>query len=160
MQKIFIALPTALLILSLPWPGAAMSKMNPLKACTFSEMEISLLFKGKPASGAKITRKIEWKEERTDQFTTDDNGRATLPAEFENHLLKAFPMEFVSAQHLTVQFDGEEYEIWNYAKRDADLNSEMHGAPLQLTCELTSESKTQRAFGSVLGTRCTWQNNE
>lgn len=137
-----------------------MSKMNPLKACTFSEMEISILFKGEPASGAKITRTIEWKEERTDQFTTDDNGRATLPAEFENHLLKAFPMEFVSAQHLTVQFEGEEYEIWNYAKRDADLNSEMHGAPLQLTCELTSESKTQRAFGSVLGTRCTWQNNE
>ncbi|WP_237567767.1 DUF6795 domain-containing protein [Microbulbifer hydrolyticus] len=158
MQKFFIILITALLILSLPWPGAAMSKMNPLKACTFSEMEISILFKGEPAKGATITRTIEWKKEHTDQFTADDNGRVTLPAEFENHLLKAFPMEFVAAQYVTVQYEGEEYEIWNYAKRDAEFNSEMQGSPLRLTCELTDESKTQRAFGSILGTRCTWQN--
>ncbi|MCA0900318.1 MULTISPECIES: DUF4198 domain-containing protein [Microbulbifer] len=155
MQKIIIIFTVVLIILALPWPGAAMSNLNPLKACTFSEMQISLFFDGKPATGAKITRTIEWRKEHVDEFTADGNGQVTLPAEFENYYLKFFPMEFVSAQFLTVQYEGKEYEIWNYAKRKTELNSEMDGEPLKLSCELTSESITTRAFGSILGTRCT-----
>ncbi|GAB2513133.1 DUF6795 domain-containing protein [Microbulbifer agarilyticus] len=131
-----------------------MHSFNPLAVCTFSEMQLSISHKGKPVAGAKITRTINWRKTTSDNFTTDSEGKITLPAQLETHLLKFFPMEFMAAQQVIVQHDDEDYEIWNYAKRDYALNSEMHGAPLKLHCELSAPPTTKRSFGSILSTRC------
>ncbi|MFV8780921.1 DUF6795 domain-containing protein [Microbulbifer sp. SA54] len=160
MQKIkwiFIAIMTTV---SCSKPGVAMSGSNPMRSCTFSEMHIAIQLDGKPANGAKVTRTVDWRKEIVDEFNADENGEVTLPAQFETSFTKFLPMEFVSSQYITVEFDDKEYVIWNYAKREAALNSEMNGKPLKLVCELSNEAKTQRAFGSILSTPCTWANED
>lgn len=145
-----------LLILIFPGLGNAMSSFNPLKACIFSDMHINLTLDGKPASGAKVVRTVNWKNEITDTFTADEAGQVDLPAMYQSSITQALPVEFVSAQVIKVQYEDEEYKIWVYAKRDPAENVEFDGRPIQLTCELSEEPTTSRAFGSVVKTACKW----
>ncbi|WP_444923644.1 DUF6795 domain-containing protein [Microbulbifer sp. DLAB2-AF] len=132
----------------------AMAFLNPLKACTFSEMKIRLTLDGKPAVGAKITRSVDWKDEKIDFFTSDGEGNVKLPAKFESSVTQVLPVEFISSQSINVEYENKNYLIWIYAKRNPGENSEMNGNPINLSCELTDEPKTERKFKSALKTSC------
>ncbi|WP_444929369.1 DUF6795 domain-containing protein [Microbulbifer sp. SSSA002] len=133
---------------------SAMASFNPFKACTFSEMKIKLTLNGEPASGAEITRSIQWQKEWIDTFTSDEEGIAILPAKFSNSLTQVLPVEFVSAQKITVEYNDQSYKIWVYAKRHPEENSELDGKPFDLTCELSDELKLEEVFDSYLKTSC------
>ncbi|WP_152450770.1 DUF6795 domain-containing protein [Microbulbifer sp. THAF38] len=154
-KTIYFAIKTALLsILLIPGGAYGMAFLNPLKACTFSEMKIKITLDGSPAAGAKITRSIDWKEEKTDIFTSDKEGNVLLPAEFESSITQVLPVEFISSQSINVEYENRSYLIWIYAKRNPAENFEMNGNPINLACELTDEPKTERKFKSALKTSC------
>lgn len=132
-----------------------MAFLNPLKACTFSEMQLKLTLGGKPADGAKVTRSVNWKEEIVDTFTADEAGYVKLPAMYASSVTQVLPVEFVSSQVIHVEYEGKDYKIWVYAKRDPGENSELEGKAFDLSCELTDEPKIERAFDSILKTSCT-----
>jgi len=152
--KTFYGLTFFLLLFSIS--GYAMTFLNPLKACTFSEMQIRLTLDGKPASGAKIVRSVNWKKEIIDTFTADEGGVVNLPAMYDSSITQALPVEFVSSQVINVEYENKEYKIWVYAKRDPGENSELGGQPFNMTCELTDEAKIERVFDSILKTSCKW----
>jgi len=145
-----------LFIIYIPSQGNAMAFLNSLKACTFSEMQINLTADGKPAAGAKVIRSVNWKEEIVDTFTADDSGQVKLPAMHQNSITQVMPVEFVSSQVIHVEYEGNDYKIWVYGKRDPGENSEMNGQPFDLSCELSDEPKIQRMFDSILKTSCTF----
>ncbi|WP_346840224.1 DUF6795 domain-containing protein [Microbulbifer sp. SAOS-129_SWC] len=145
-----------LLLFYIPVQGNAMAFLNPFKACTFSEMQLKLTANGEPAAGAKVIRSVNWKEEIVDTFTADDSGRVELPATHESSITQVMPVEFVSSQVINVEYDGKNYKIWVYAKRDPGENSEQNGKPFELACELSDEPKIQRVFDSILKTSCTF----
>jgi len=131
-----------------------MAFLNPLKACTFSEMKIKITLNGKPASGAKIIRTVDWKDEQVDFFTSDEGGNIDLPAKFESSFTQVLPVEFISSQSINVEYENNNYLIWIYAKRNPGENSEMNGNPINLSCELSDEPKTERKFKSAVKTSC------
>ncbi|MFS1525020.1 DUF6795 domain-containing protein [Microbulbifer sp. 2304DJ12-6] len=131
-----------------------MTFSNPLKACTFSEMNLSITLNGKPAAGAKVIRLVDWKTESVDTFMADDSGKVQLPAKFESSITQVLPVEFVSSQVINVQYMDQTYKIWVYAKRNPKENSELAGKSFSLTCELLDDPKTERAFNSLLKTSC------
>ncbi|MDP5210442.1 DUF6795 domain-containing protein [Microbulbifer sp. 2205BS26-8] len=132
----------------------AMTFSNPLKACTFSEMNLRITLNGQPAAGAKVIRMVDWKTESVDSFMVDDSGKVHLPAKFESSITQALPVEFVSSQVINVQYMDQVYKIWVYAKRNPKENSELEGEPLNLSCELLDDPKTERVFNSLLKTSC------
>ncbi|MCX2795567.1 hypothetical protein OQJ68_00600 [Microbulbifer thermotolerans] len=134
-----------------------MTFLNPLKACTFSEMNIQITLDGEPAKGAEVIRLVKWKKEKIDNFTADEEGRVELPAMFESSTTNLLPMEFVATQLITVKYKGKEYEIWNYAKRKPEKNFELEGKPFSLKCELSKEDELHEVFSSLLVTQCTWE---
>ncbi|WNZ56689.1 hypothetical protein QT397_04810 [Microbulbifer sp. MKSA007] len=152
-HKFKLFLISFLLIAISPGGTNAMASFNPFKACTFSEMKIKLTLNGEPVSGAKITRSIQWQKEWIDTFTSDEDGIAVLPAKFSNSLTQVLPVEFVVSQAIDVSYENKNYEVWVYAKRSPGENSEM-GKPLNLTCELTDETRLEEIFDSALLTSC------
>ncbi|WP_460804417.1 DUF6795 domain-containing protein [Microbulbifer agarilyticus] len=126
------------------------------KAYIFSEINLSITHKGKPAANAKITRIVEWQKEKVDVFTTDDHGQAALPALKERSLNQLLPVQFVAAQVVNVEFQGEKYEIWVNSKMSPAENAELGGIPLNLACELTQEAVPIEELDSVLVTSCRW----
>ncbi|WP_444929366.1 DUF6795 domain-containing protein [Microbulbifer sp. SSSA002] len=144
---------SSLLISILPEETNAMAPFNPFKACIFSEIKIKLTLNGEPAAGAEIIRSIEWKQEWVDTFTADKEGFAILPAKFSNSLTQILPIEFVASQAIDVNYENKTYEVWVYAKRNPNKNSET-GKPLNLTCELTDKTRLEEVFGSALLTSC------
>ncbi|MFA0814000.1 DUF6795 domain-containing protein [Microbulbifer epialgicus] len=131
-----------------------MAFLNPLKACTFSEMKIRLTLNGEPAVGAKVIRTIDWKDEQVDFYTSDEDGNIDLPAKFESSFTQVLPVEFISSQSINVEYENNNYLIWIYAKRNPGENSEMNGDPINLSCELSDEPKTERKFKSAVKTSC------
>lgn len=134
-----------------------MNFLSPLKVCTFSEMTIQIMLDGKPAKSAEVVRVVKWKKESVDTFIADDEGRVALPAILEISPAKFFPVEFVATQLITVKYDGNEYEVWNYAKRKPEKNFELGGEPFFLKCELSKEAELYEDFGSIVVTQCTWK---
>ncbi|WP_413664123.1 DUF6795 domain-containing protein [Microbulbifer sp. CNSA002] len=153
-HKFKLFLISFLLIAISPGGTNAMASFNPFKACTFSEMKIKLTLNGEPVSGAKITRSIQWQKEWIDTFTSDEDGVAILPSKFASSLTQVLPVEFVSAQKITVEHNDHSYKIWVYAKRHPEENSELDGKPFNLTCELSDELQLEEVFDSYLKTSC------
>lgn len=125
-----------------------------LKTWTFSEFELTVLLDGEPLADAKLTRTVEWLDKRKDVYRTDSAGLAILPAVGEFSLRFLLPIEFLSFQLITVESNGEEVEIWSYAKRNTGYNSENAGEPIRVTCELNSEAVSGRLAGALITTRC------
>lgn len=155
MANKILSILAAIFILISP-PGSAMSLRSPLKACIFSEMQLKLTLYGAPAVGAKITRSVNWKKEITDIFTADEKGFAKLPAMYSSSITQVLPVEFLSSQVIMVEYQGNDYKIWTYAKRDPGENSELGGQPFKLICEISDKPRTERAFNSILKTSCQW----
>lgn len=133
-----------------------MSILDAGKSCVFSEVNGVLLFQGKPAAGAVVKRQVEYQDKEADQTTADEAGRFSLPALYQRSMVKFLPAEFVAAQSLVVEYQGQEYKIWSNTKRKPEPNAELGGQPLNLRCEITGELKLHREFGSILRTNCTW----
>lgn len=145
-----------LLFLMLPMEVFAMSILDAGKSCVFSEVKGELLFKGQPAAGAIVKRQVEYQSREGDQTTADEAGRFSLPALYQRSVTRFLPAEFVAAQSLVVEYQGQEYKIWSNTKRKPEENAELGGHPLVLRCEITDELRLHREFGSILRTNCTW----
>ena len=127
------------------------------KAYTFSEVKLKITHKGNPAANAKIVRTTEWQKEKIDEFIADENGYVELPEIKERSLSQLFPVQFVVAQVVSVEFQGEHYEIWVNSKMSPEKNSELGGNPLDLNCELTREPVPVEEFDTILVTNCLWK---
>lgn len=126
-------------------------------SCVFSEVRGVLLFKGQPAAGATIKRQVEYRTRDSDQTTADAAGVFSLPALYQRSAAKFLPAEFVAAQSLVVEYQGQEFRIWSNTKRRSEENAELGGRALDLRCELTDELQLHREFGSILRTNCRWE---
>lgn len=133
-----------------------MSFFNAGKACTFSEMSLALTYQGKPASGARVIRTVEWQKQHVDEFRADDMGKVVLPELNERSLTQLLPVEFVVAQAIHVHYQGQVFEIWINSKRKPEQNSELGGQPVKLRCELTDEPEVNREFDALMLTSCQW----
>src|SRR5690554_150672 len=145
-----------LVFLMLPMEVFPMSILRMGKSCVFSEVTGVLLFNGEPAAGAIVKRQVEYQTRDGDQTTADEGGRFSLPALYQRSAAKFLPAEFVAAQSLVVEYQGQEYRIWSNTKRTPEENAELGGQPLQRRCEITAEPRLHRQFGSILRTNCTW----
>jgi hypothetical protein len=124
------------------------------KLCLFSEVKAQIFLNGKPIKNASVSRVLEFQKLKTEQTTSDSEGRFYFPAYYESAFLALIPSELVIAQAITVNVDGKEYKIWSNTKRSAIENSELGGLPLNLKCELSSSLKLYKEFGSILRTNC------
>lgn len=136
--------------------GVGMSIFDAGKACVFSETKLELTYNGKPAIGANIWRRISWQKEVVDQFQADSEGKIELPAVYQRSITQLLPVEFVVSQVFKVNYEGQDFEIWINSKRDPADNSELGGAQLNLTCELTDEAELHEEFDTLLLTSCKW----
>lgn len=146
-----------LFLMSISGLVGAMSIVSVGKSCVFSAVEIVLTKGGEPVVDAPVSRVSEWQKEETETTVTDENGRFSFPVLYHASASKFVPFsEFVASQSIVVTVEGEEYEIWANAKRDAKENSELGGKPLKLTCELNEEARLVEDFETLLVTNCRW----
>lgn len=127
------------------------------KVVLFSPMEGVITFNNKPASGAKIERKVSWKDTKgeIDSSVTDENGKFILSVLEENVQLSKIS-QFVVSQELSVYYHGEKFLIWTMGKSSKLLYGELEGKPVNLTCELTDEEVPYRFDDALLMTVCKW----
>ena len=133
-----------------------MSLLNTGKVCTFSQITGHITYNGQPVKNALIKRSADWKSKIEDQTITDDSGSFQLPLMSEISPSKFSIEEMVITQKLTVEYENKDYTIWLNTKMNADINSELGGAKLNLTCELTDEPVFYEDFGPLLETSCKW----
>lgn len=145
-----------LALISLMYGSYAMSLSDVGKACLFSKMSGVVLLDGKPVSGVRLVRTVDFSGKKTDETTSDDNGRFEFPPLYERSIRNVLPQEFTAAQEVVAYYEGMEYQIWSAVKRKPDENAESRGKPLVVTCELTSERKFIQVNNSPIFTICTW----
>ena len=131
------------------------------KVVLFSPMEGLITYKNKPAAGAKIERKVSWKDDKgeTDTSVTDENGKFNLSILEENVQLSKIS-QFVVSQEISVYFHGEKFIIWTMGKSSKLIYGELDGKPVNLTCELTDEEEPHRFDDALLMTACKWDSIE
>lgn len=126
------------------------------KACLFSKMSGVLLLEGKPVSGARLVRTVDLSGKRSDETTSDENGKFEFPSLYEKSIRNILPQEFAVAQEIVVYHEGLKYQIWSAVKRDPKENSESRGESLIVTCELTEKRKFIQVNNSPIFSVCTW----
>ncbi len=127
----------------------------------FSAMEGAITYEGKPAAGAKIIRKVKWKDQEgeSDSTVSGDNGEFSLPV-MNRTLRQVFPAQFVAHQSIYVQYKGQEFHIWEMGKLDKQEYGELGGKPINFRCELTDELLAVKVERGLLGTSCVWDSIE
>jgi len=139
--------------------GASMSLFSKEKheVVISSPFEGVITYKGEPASGAKVERKLKWKDEdgETDSVETDQNGYFSLPVVEDTVSLSPIT-QFVMGQEIRVYFNNEEYEIWSIGKDSRELYGELGTKPENFRCELTDEGVPHRLENALLYTSCKW----
>lgn len=128
-----------------------------VEAVLFSPLEGKLTFNGKPASGAKIKLWFAWKDQEGEfhHYTADENGFFSIPAHTASYK-QNFLAQLVISQEITVEHEGQTYEMWVMSKMDPAAFTELGGEAVNLICELTNELTTIRGNHSLGGTACTW----
>ncbi|MGD8176728.1 DUF6795 domain-containing protein [Marinimicrobium sp. ARAG 43.8] len=146
-----------LLLLMLPPQGVAMSLFPKKEVVLSSPMEGTVTFKGKPAVGAVLKRKVTWdgKDGHYHTVSTNQHGEFSLPKITGLWRPMSFS-EFVVHQEIHVTFNGQKYLVWKMGKMDESLFGELGGRPVGLTCELTNEFQRVDVEHGLLGTVCTW----
>jgi len=134
-----------------------MSLLDAGKVCTFSHVVGTVTLNGQPVKNALVKRSIDWKSKFEDSTKTDDSGWFELPELSERSISKFTFTEIVITQKIIVEYDDKDYIIWLNTKMNAEANSELGGAPLKLTCELTDEPIFYEDFGPLLETNCKWK---
>ena len=139
--------------------GASMSLFSKEKheVVISSPFEGVITYKGKPAAGAKVERKLKWKDEKgeTDSVETDENGRFSLPIVEDTVSLSPIT-QFRMGQEIRVYFHNEEYLIWTIGKSSRKIYGELNGMPKNFRCELTDELVVVDVEDALLGTSCKW----
>lgn len=143
-----------LIFLILPQGSLAMSILNSLKTCVFSEVKARLVLNGKPLKNAKVTRQWEWHKRRSDEAVTDTEGYVTFPAVYESSITRLLPAEIVIGQSLSVEVENEAVIFWQSSKREAVENSEYAGSSFVVICELSAEKILIEDYGSLIATMC------
>ena len=131
------------------------------KVVLFSPMKGTITFKNKAASGAKIERKVSWKDQtgETDTTVSDENGEFELTILEETVKLSKIS-QFVVSQEISVYYHGEKFLIWTMGKSSKNIYGELGGKPVNLTCELTDEDMPHRFDDALLMTVCKWDSIE
>lgn len=129
--------------------------------CVFSGFDGQLLFEGKPAAGAVITRKYElFDRSGEDSVTTDENGHFSFSPviwEYKEPLLA--PVGFIVYQNMYVSYNNQETHIWSASIRSNQEFSEFTAPPENLRCELTgSVYGAEPIGGGILASSCVWDN--
>lgn len=130
------------------------------EAVLFSPLEGHLLFNGKPASNAKITLWIKWKDIKGDffHFKADENGYFSIPE--KKSYYKENPLaQIVITQEITVEYNNETYLIWTLSKTSTLIYEEFGGKPDNLKCELLDDLEATRTNNILMGTNCKWITN-
>ncbi len=134
-----------------------MSLFKGEEVCVFSAINGVITYEGKPAAGAKIIRKVRWKDKEgeSDSTMVGENGEFNLPV--MNRTMRQFlPTQFVAHQSIYVHFNGQEYHIWEMGKPTKVENGELGGIPSNFRCELTDELMAVRIKRGTLVTSCIW----
>jgi hypothetical protein len=78
------------------------------KLCLFSEVKAQIFLNGKPIINALVSRVLEFQKLKTEQTTSDSEGRFYFLAYYELSFLSLIPSELVIAQAITINVDGKE----------------------------------------------------
>ncbi len=107
----------------------------------FSPVEGEVTREGAPVAGAKVVRSFEWiwgAEKGSDSATTDAQGRFSFPVvKRSSFSASLIPHQPAINQKIVIEAAGQSYEAWMALKSNYDMNGEIGGRPLVLTCELT-----------------------
>ncbi len=125
-----------------------------------SPMEGVLMKDGQPLANTKIIRTLRWNDNEdglTETFTTDEQGRFSLPIH-EVDLTLGMLAQFVASVKLEAKIDGKIIDIWYNNKFEKGLNAETDGAISGLACELTAEEIVVETGLSKVMTICRWDN--
>jgi len=147
----------ALILFSYSLEGVPMSLFKGKEVCIFSSMEGIITYQGKPASGAKIVRKVKWKDQKgeSDFTIAGENGEFKFVS-MNRILRRIFPVQFVASQEIYVYYKGQEFHIWTMGKLESQEYGELGGVPKNFRCELTGELLAVEVERGLLGTSCTW----
>lgn len=126
--------------------------------CVFSGFDGQLLFEGKPATGAVITRKYElFDRSGEDSVTTDANGHFSFSSviwEYKEPLLA--PVDFMAYQNIYVSYRQQEFHIWTSSKPSKEALTEFDGNEPLVVCELTENPTGKDIIEGLLVTSCHW----
>lgn len=141
--------------------ASAMSLLKGERVCIASGFEGRLTFEGKPATGARIVRKFNWKDEKgeTEETIADQDGRFSFPSHWDV-LRRVLPVQFVAHQSIFVYYNGKEYQIWGMGKMSKNEYSEFGGKPKSFRCEITEEIRRVDLEHEFVGTNCYWEHTE
>lgn len=91
-----------------------MSLLKGEKVCVASGFEGRQTLNGQPASGARVVRKFNWKDEKgeTEETIADKDGRFSFPVHWGVVRGVMRIAQFVSYQSIYVYYQGQEYLVW------------------------------------------------
>ena len=148
-----------LLLICYPAQGMSMPFLShpPEEVVVFSPMQGQITHNGEPVANAKITRKLQWKDDEgeTETFFTDEKGYFELPIKTDVVTLGKLST-FVMHQEINVVVDGKTRPIWVMGKGSKVKYGELGGAVTNLVCHLENEIKRVEVPDGLLGTNCTW----
>lgn len=118
-------------------------QQSDLACCVFSGFEGKLLFKGRPAVGARIVRKVEMDDSgRVIMDDTTSSGLGLFSFTAIHDVLEQHGMgKLIMHQDMFVYYRGKKYHIWQTSKHCEKEFTEFGGQPSAFTCELTDEER-------------------
>ena len=125
----------------------------------FSPLEGVLKRNGQSLANTKIIRRLRWNgndEGLIEEFTTDDQGRFSLPVH-EEALSLGMLSQFVGSAKLEVEIDGQLVDVWYNNKFEEGLYAETNGPLTDLVCDLNFEEIVIKAGLSKIMTICRWK---
>ena len=128
----------------------------PLTSWLFSEVTGVLRRDGQPLADVRVVRQYDYHGITETDTRTDAEGCFHFPEATTLSAGGLLLQEYVVAQKLYIEVDGERHEIWSNTRRSRDNLAELGGRALVLTCELNDAMTLHREFGSILRTRCRW----
>ena len=136
-----------------------MSLVKKLKFCVASGFEGRLTLNGQPASGARVVRKFNWKDEKgvTEETIADQDGWFSLPVHWDVFRYVLPVAQFVSFQSIFVHYQGRKYHVWEIGKLEESEYGEFGGKPENFRCELTDELRGVDLEYGFVTTSCYWE---
>ena len=117
--------------------------MGGLSKVMFSEVQGVVVKDGKPVGGVKVTREFKWAhndDTQKDSVTTDASGKFRFPSVSRFSIMTSLlPHEPVIKQKIVLDYEGKEYLVWRFFKRDYDENGELGGKSIKLECDVKRE---------------------
>ncbi|MCW8127632.1 DUF6795 domain-containing protein [Microbulbifer halophilus] len=152
MNKLFLLIT----LLSIAISGNSMSIFSAKETILFSPVDGIITYKNEPAGKAIVHRQVKYNDEVYEDSaeTTDDGHFSFEPiAKKERYIVRN---SFVAHQKIFVEYDGNQFLIWETAKREEEKNSELEGKNLSFKCELTDENRFVHLMLNSIETKCTW----